>query len=279
LALDNENLWKFLFRSVVPRALMIILAFFCLTSLALSPRRKKKNKEKDASTSNEGASTTSSLSASSSSGGGGGGGGHVQQSVNTALPVAQAVPARRTKVEGAQDICWDLHTLAISGVPVSEVPGVLQLANEIGANRRKIEPLCDPLTLLRFLRARDGVVKDALFMYQDTIKWRSQFRIDKVVSTFGDCSQYDNSNEKPGGCRLLDKEGNLPPWKFRRNPKTDDARLASRLSFFGMLDQPDNEQDGAPVNFQNLFDVFPLFIYVCIFANFLFNNTDFDLSV
>ena len=43
------------------------------------------------------------------------------------------------------------------------------------------EPLCDPLTLLRFFNSRDNVVEDAVGMYRETVAWRESFGIARIM--------------------------------------------------------------------------------------------------
>jgi hypothetical protein len=137
---------------------------------------------------------------------------------------------------------WDVAGLISAGIPPLSAEGVLMLAQELGFGMRgRIEPLCDPLTLLRFLNAREGVVADAALMHRQTCAWREEFGLPRVMAAFGTGCEYDTSTGAGGATCGIEAKG----WSFRRAPQTETAALAQRVSFFGKLDQADAE--GAPI--------------------------------
>jgi len=141
-----------------------------------------------------------------------------------------------------KSIPWNVAGLISAGVPPSSAEGVLLLARELGFDiQGRVEPLCDPLTLLRFLNAREGVVVDAALMHRQTCAWREDFGIARVMAAFGTGCEYDTSEGAGGALRGIEAKG----WSFRRAPQTETAALAQRVSFFGKLDQAD--ADGAPI--------------------------------
>mmetsp|Transcript_58898 Transcript_58898/g.133327 ORF Transcript_58898/g.133327 Transcript_58898/m.133327 type:complete len:432 (+) Transcript_58898:60-1355(+) len=134
------------------------------------------------------------------------------------------------------NVPWNCRALNTEGVPLAECQAVLEFANALDVCQGQNEPLCDPLTLLRFLRARDGSVKDAEVMYRGSVAWRSSFGLARLMGEYGEGAGY-----------ALEGGGLTGPWAWQRNPQTKRAKLAERLSFYSRLDKGDTLEDDAPV--------------------------------
>ncbi|CAE7255325.1 sec14 [Symbiodinium sp. CCMP2456] len=119
----------------------------------------------------------------------------------------------------------------LAGVPREEVRRVAELTAEVAALGE--EPLADPLTLLRFLRARHGNVPAAAHMYRDTLAWRSSFCISSVMNAFGSGGEYHRD-----GARATDTS----KWTWAPSPSTPESRMAARHAFWGRLLAPDMEE-------------------------------------
>lgn len=76
---------------------------------------------------------------------------------------------------------YDVSILGAAGVPELECAGVSVLTALVGCVPGQVEPLCDPLTLLRFLRSRAWVVADAHEMYTTTVTWRKNIAAKVIV--------------------------------------------------------------------------------------------------
>ncbi|CAJ1340163.1 unnamed protein product, partial [Effrenium voratum] len=113
-----------------------------------------------------------------------------------------------------------------AGVPASEAEGVRAM-QKVVVNR--MEPLADPLTLLRFYRARRMIVEEALEMYNVTLDWRAKYSIPRVMDAFGTPGQY---REDSG------RAGDTAKWSWVPSPNTPEARLALRHAFFERLPAP-----------------------------------------
>jgi len=127
--------------------------------------------------------------------------------------------------------------MAAAGVPSHATSGVAALARAVRA--QGIEPLADPLTLLRFYNARRGDVEAAAMMYMDTMSWRASYSIRDVMSAYGRGSfgsEYDRS-----GCRAT----NATEWTWRRDPSTPEAKVATKYAFFSRLQS--RTKNGAPI--------------------------------
>lgn len=121
-----------------------------------------------------------------------------------------------------------------AGVPESDVDGVATLAVAVGA--RGLEPLADPLTLLRFYRARGRNSEAAAAMFRETMRWRANFSIYDVMKSYGTAGEYHEDGRRTG---------DASEWTWQWQPSTTAAKLAMRHAFFGRLSKP--MEDGAPV--------------------------------
>jgi hypothetical protein len=96
------------------------------------------------------------------------------------------------------------------------------------------EPLADPLTVLRFLRARDGNVESAAKMYTSTIAFRKT-KIHSLMALYGSTpDEFDGD-----GTRLTPATS----WNWTRAIEgNNDAILLHKIGFFGRLtiDGPDD---------------------------------------
>ena len=77
-------------------------------------------------------------------------------------------------------------------MPAAKAASVLAVASAVGGGA--LEPLCDPLTLQRFLDARDGDVAAAVAMHEETVAWRRSFGIAKLMARFGSGAAYDDGD-------------------------------------------------------------------------------------
>jgi len=109
------------------------------------------------------------------------------------------------------------------GVPDIETAAIVGLANRLKIDGSSIEPLADPLTLLRFLRARDGKVEPAAKMYRSTLEWRRKLG-PLMDGTYGggETPQYNEVRSEGGR-----SEGGRREGRYRRD---DDRILNSILS-------------------------------------------------
>eukprot|EP00930_Biecheleria_cincta_P062578 TRINITY_DN48029_c0_g1_i1.p1 TRINITY_DN48029_c0_g1~~TRINITY_DN48029_c0_g1_i1.p1 ORF type:complete len:348 (+),score=38.00 TRINITY_DN48029_c0_g1_i1:106-1149(+) len=121
------------------------------------------------------------------------------------------------------------------GVPPEDARAIVALALELGV--QGLEPLSDPLTLLRFYRARGKDVNGAADMYRQTMTWRANLPIHEVMAAYG-----RNGEFREDGGRATD----ATEWTWQRNASTHEAKLVMRHVFFGRLGAT---ADGAPVIF------------------------------
>lgn len=96
------------------------------------------------------------------------------------------------------------------------------LARAVTANG--LEPLSDPLTLLRFYRARNRDVKAAAQMYHSTLAWRTT--IPELMDAFGTPGEYESN-----GGRATDPSA----WSWSPHANSAEAELAYRHAFFTRL--------------------------------------------
>ena len=128
-----------------------------------------------------------------------------------------------------------------AGVPEDLAAGVGALAVELapdiergeGAVGAQAKALGDPLTLLRFLNARDGDLEQAAAMFRDTAKWRAE-TIDGVLAEFG---QFVDTAEGGAGDDA---------WTWRAAPSTRRATLGLAHGFASVLDAPAPECELQP---------------------------------
>ena len=128
-----------------------------------------------------------------------------------------------------------------AGVPESHAAGVGALAVELapdiehgeGAVGAQAKGLSDPLTLLRFLNARDGDLEQAAAMFRDTAKWRAE-TIDGVLAEFG---QFVDTAEG---------DADADAWTWRAAPSTRRATLGLAHGFASVLDAPAPECELQP---------------------------------
>eukprot|EP00928_Gymnodinium_smaydae_P030584 TRINITY_DN22703_c0_g1_i1.p1 TRINITY_DN22703_c0_g1~~TRINITY_DN22703_c0_g1_i1.p1 ORF type:complete len:440 (+),score=81.86 TRINITY_DN22703_c0_g1_i1:46-1320(+) len=125
--------------------------------------------------------------------------------------------------------------MAAAGVPSAAVEDVAKLAGVVAACGD--EPLCDPLTLLRFYNARDGDVAAAAAMYDETLRWRREFPLSVAMEKHGSGESYSRD-----GSRL----GEASRWQWRRSTATRDSLLAQKYAFFGRLTS-ESSKEGDPV--------------------------------
>lgn len=131
----------------------------------------------------------------------------------------------------------DVTEMIDAGVPAGDVEGVSRLAATVGGSGP--EPLCDPLTLLRFYLSNNRNVDAAAAMHRDTLQWRAQFAIGKVMALHGCGEDYTQDGSRSH------KHG-IDEWKWERRLVTREAVLTARHAFFGRLRQL-NPLDGAPI--------------------------------
>jgi len=125
-------------------------------------------------------------------------------------------------------------------VPEELVNAVARLSQALGYDILQKEPLCDPLTLLRFYLAKAGSVQAAAAMHRAAMTWRSDYQVAKVMAHHGVGEQYDDESSSPSHNR------NLKHWEWQRSPVSQEAEMAMRHCFFGRLRQTD-PQGGGPV--------------------------------
>lgn len=100
-----------------------------------------------------------------------------------------------------------------------------------------MEPLCDPLMLLRFLKARDFDVSAAAVMYRATIKWRATFSIQSVMMIFGTGEPYTLDGNRAAE--------DPTSWRWHPELHSREASLVKKYGFFGRLSQ--RSAGGEPV--------------------------------
>jgi len=178
---------------------------------------------------------------------------------------------------------YDVSILAAAGVPDSECAAVLALTALVGCAPGQVEPLCDPLTLLRFLRSRACVVEDAYAMYTTTVAWRKYFQGERkgglptVMAEHGHGAVYVDgclragqllmggsaaeaaaaAGEPLGGSFAANSSGTdyddsrggkediAGAFSWRRSPSSPRAFLGAKCSFVHVLE--DHSEEGAPV--------------------------------
>lgn len=119
------------------------------------------------------------------------------------------------------------------GVPADVADEIATLSRLIGA--KGPEPLSDPLTLLRFYRAR-GDVQQAAAMYKNVMDWRGSVAIKNIMAAYGEGDEYSED-----GGRITDATS----WTYRRCPTSAKAKLLARHFSFCRLKVTTSE--GEPV--------------------------------
>ncbi|GMI26673.1 hypothetical protein TrCOL_g4211 [Triparma columacea] len=126
---------------------------------------------------------------------------------------------------------------SLDGEEASKLTALMAKLNLPPDDPNILEPLADPLTVLRFLRARDGKVDDAAKMYNSTIAFRKT-KIYSLMATYGNSSDEFNTD----GTRLTPATS----WNWTRKTEgNNDAILMQKIGFFGRLTI--NGPDDAPV--------------------------------
>eukprot|EP00439_Symbiodinium_sp_Y106_P059948 s2604_g8.t2 len=130
----------------------------------------------------------------------------------------------------------ELDAARRAGVPAEHLEQVAELGRRVSA-RGQMEPLCDPLMLLRFLKARDFDVSAAAVMYRATIKWRATFSIQSVMMIFGTGETYTLDGNRAAE--------DPTSWRWHPELHSREASLVKKYGFFGRLSQ--RSAGGEPV--------------------------------
>ena len=110
---------------------------------------------------------------------------------------------------------------------------VLSLGLRLSISSGQMEPLCDPLTLERFLNARNGDVEAAAKMWESTVAWRKSANLAAAMEKYGEAGQERHYTSD--GTRKT----SASEWTWRRSPnKNSDCELIQRLGFWGRLPDP-----------------------------------------
>eukprot|EP00931_Biecheleriopsis_adriatica_P058615 TRINITY_DN34934_c0_g1_i2.p1 TRINITY_DN34934_c0_g1~~TRINITY_DN34934_c0_g1_i2.p1 ORF type:complete len:354 (+),score=46.16 TRINITY_DN34934_c0_g1_i2:40-1101(+) len=138
------------------------------------------------------------------------------------------------------DECWDELTASVeaAGVPRACAGDVARLSRSLSLEKGT-EPLCDPLTLYRFYLARDCDVVRAADMHRQTVRWREDYRVAKIMAHHGRGEDYADDGS-PSFKRGIDR------WDWERSPVSLEAELTRRHAFFGRLREPD-PMGGGPI--------------------------------
>eukprot|EP00929_Paragymnodinium_shiwhaense_P002496 TRINITY_DN102758_c0_g1_i1.p1 TRINITY_DN102758_c0_g1~~TRINITY_DN102758_c0_g1_i1.p1 ORF type:complete len:466 (-),score=72.17 TRINITY_DN102758_c0_g1_i1:159-1556(-) len=127
--------------------------------------------------------------------------------------------------------------MVAAGVPRENADGVAALALAVGATKDNIEPMSDPLTLLRFYNAREGDIGSSSSMYKAAMAWRGTYSIPRVMALHGGGQDYDADGSRSGESTV---------WNWHRNAgASPEAKFAGKHAFFGRLRKP--APDGAPI--------------------------------
>jgi hypothetical protein len=134
-----------------------------------------------------------------------------------------------------------------AGVPAEQAAGVARLANALGVSfPAEDEPLCDPLTLLRFHNSREGNMEAAAEMYKQSVLWRDTFSMCDIMAANGVGENYNVDGPKAG----MRSPGDVTQWNWVRSRQGlkigSDAELAQHYGFWGRLEEP-HPDTGAPV--------------------------------
>jgi len=128
------------------------------------------------------------------------------------------------------------YACTASGVPLSDIPTITSLCTHLSLSPSN-EPMCDPLTLLRFTRAREGDVGKAGEMWTGTVEWRKECGLKGRMGKYGKGCEYDGDGSRVGDECV---------WKWRYDKRqSDDATLVHSIGFFGRLSE--NTAGGEPV--------------------------------
>lgn len=112
-----------------------------------------------------------------------------------------------------------------AGVPHDAAPDIATLSRELGVTG-SLEPLADPLMLLRFYLARAQQVEAAAAMHSETVAWREDYDLQSVMSDYGSGEIYHVSGTR---------RSNATSWSWTWGPQTDVAKRAAPYVFFGRL--------------------------------------------
>ncbi|GMH74260.1 hypothetical protein TrST_g14019 [Triparma strigata] len=134
-----------------------------------------------------------------------------------------------------------ISEITASGVASSNCTLVLSLATSLGIKSGQFEPLCDPLTLERFLNARNGDVASASEMYRTTIAWRASKNLNVLMDSLGTVEGlYDER-----GCRTS------PPsegWDWKRSTsKNSDCEKIHKFGFHGKMSSVASEDSSIAI--------------------------------
>mmetsp|Transcript_56991 Transcript_56991/g.133321 ORF Transcript_56991/g.133321 Transcript_56991/m.133321 type:complete len:381 (-) Transcript_56991:83-1225(-) len=134
-----------------------------------------------------------------------------------------------------QHRCEDAGAMQSAGVPPEHAGQVAELGRRVGAHG--LEPLCDPLMLFRFLKARDFDLDAAVVMYRDAMKWRATFSVQSVMMIFGTGEQYTVDGSRASEDAAC--------WSWHPVLHSREAVLARKYGFFGRLQQ--RSRGGEPI--------------------------------
>lgn len=154
---------------------------------------------------------------------------------------AQRVPCVVTVSRCQAEVIDEAPTVADvlrAGVPKESSDGVARLGVLVHA--RGMEPLCDPLTLLRFYISAHSNAEDAACMYQKTLQWRSGYCLGSVMATHGAGETYGTDGNRTH-CN-----GEAAEWQWERAEVTYEAVLTQRHAFIGRL-KTLHPNEGGPV--------------------------------
>jgi hypothetical protein len=127
-----------------------------------------------------------------------------------------------------------------SGVPAADVPTVMALSVALNLDpvKNALEPMCDPLTLLRFCNAREGDVEKAAHMYREAMAWRQSSNLCELMKEYGSL----DTEYLPDGTRATD----AGTWNWSRlASKSEDSAFVQKIGFFGRL--RDLNDEDAPI--------------------------------
>lgn len=149
--------------------------------------------------------------------------GGVATAWSTPWPPTRRLETTSRRGEGSRPAA-SAESMVAAGVPEESAGAIADLSTEIGASG--MEPLSDPLMLLRFYNARGRSVEAAAEMWRTTVAWRAEYPICKLMAEYGDDQQY-----QPDGSRASDASS----WSWRREPRSAEAKLCDRVGFWSRL--------------------------------------------
>lgn len=147
-------------------------------------------------------------------------------------PRSKRLDTHTSKRQPLAGALWTAQAVVSEGVPEELAETVVSFANRVGSTQGGPKPMADPMTLMRFLNARELDEDQALEMYDGTIQWRREYSMPQVMTTFGRGATYAREGH-------WDEAADNGEWHWRMHTAATavhpDTKIAANIGYFGRL--------------------------------------------